>query len=439
MKRIIIIIVCICLTLSQAGCGRDSTRSLVQFYYYRTDAAYGVDDGVLVPEVRELTAAQDDLTPALELYLRGPETAGLECPIPAGTRVLSWSRSGDALQLHFDESLAMLTGIELTVAAGCLARTFLEMTGAETLVLTADGALLDGNTAMTLPLSGLALYDDTPDKLHGKATVYYTDAQRRYLIGSSVTVNLNDASEIPGYLLEQLLQPPPGSGLSSPLPGGTQIRSVSVEDGLCTVDFSAEFENRRFYSRSAQLLTLAGVVNTLTELEHIDRVEFSVDGNLLIRYGAVTISEPLVRDTRFVGPVRTALGEIDASLYLVHSPEGGLLEIPVRIRRTTAVTREELLMRALLADTGDNGFSTRIPEGTALNQIIIRDGICHVDLSGEYLASPGDLLWSGRVIAATLCTAEGISGVQITVDGAVPEGMDAALFGVLTPENDWYL
>lgn len=439
MKRILSLVLCIVLCVGSAACGRDNTRSYANFYYYRLDAAYGVDDGVLESEIRELEAVQDDLTPALERYLLGPETDGLKSLIPAGTRLLAWDLSDNVLQLHFDETFAALTGIELTVAAGCLARTFLEMTGAETLLITADGALLDGNAAISLSLSELALYDDTPEKLRNKSAIYYFDVQRRYLIGSKATVELSEPSAAPASVLELLLEPPSGSGLSAPLPSGTRIRSVIVEDGLCTVDLSAEFESRRFYSRRAQLLSLFSVVNTLTELEGIERVEFSVDGDLLIRYGSFTISEPLVRDTRFIGPVRTALGEIDASLYLCHGPEGGLLEIPVRIRGTNAVSREELLLNALLEDTGANDISSRIPVGTVLNQVSIHGGICHVDLSDAYLTSPGDLYWSGRAIAATLCTIEGVTGVQITVNGAIPEDLDPELFGILTPENDWFL
>lgn len=439
MKRFLILILCMALCLSQTACASDNSRTYMDFYYYRMDSAYGVDDGVLISEVRDMAAKQDDLTAAMELYLEGPETDGLESPFPDDLRLLSWSKSDDVLELHFNEALAALAGIELTVAGACLARTFLTMTDTQTLLLTADGALLNGSTSFSLSEYELMLSDDTPDRLRSKTTVYYFDPQRRYLIGSSVTVDLNDPQSGPAYLLEQLLTPPSGSGLAAPLPSGTRIRAVRVEDGLCTVDLSAEFENRRFYSRRAQLLSLFSIVNTLTELDGIDRVEISVDGDLLIRYGALTISEPLVRDTRFIGPVRTALGETDASVYLCHGSEGGLLEIPVRLRRTNAVTHEELLMKVLLEDEGRNGLSSKIPAGTELNHIELRGEICHVDLSAAYLSAPADLPWSGRVIAATLCSSEGISGVRITVDGAIPEGFDSGLFGLLVPEKDWYL
>ena len=108
-------------------------------------------------------------------------------------------------------------------------------------------------------------------------------------------------------LLEQMCLQPQDPTLQSPLPEGTQILSAVNEDGICTVDLSREFINRRFYSPSAQLLSIFSMVNTLTALPEIDRVEFTVEGELLLRVGSVSIPGPLARDDRFLGPVRTGL------------------------------------------------------------------------------------------------------------------------------------
>ena len=95
-------------------------------------------------------------------------------------------------------------------------------------------------------------------------------------------------------------------------------------------------------------------------------------------------------------------------------------------------------MRLLLKDTSVNDLQTRIPAGTQLNSIRVERRICHVDLSEEFL-DHADPTWAIRVITASLCTLDGISAVRITVNGAVPEGYDPNLFGVLTPKDAWFL
>lgn len=439
MKRLFALTLCLSMAVCLLACEQQELRSPATFYYHRSETIFSGSDGVFAPEQRELAGIGEDLGAILALYCEGPVSSALENPLPPGASVQSFTLEDGVLTLHFDSSLAELGGIDLTVAAGCLARTFLELTEADTLVLTAGGALLNGQTAMRLSLADLELRDSSLDQFQKDFTVYYTDLSRRYLIGQEISVNPAVQEELPFQLLELLLTPPSSSGLRSALPEGTRVLSAAVEDGLCTVDLSPEFENRRFYSHTGQLLSLMSVVNTLTALPQIDRVEFTIEGNLLIRYGSLSIAEPLVRDERCIGPVRTGLGERDATLYLAHGEEGRLLPMAVRLRQTGALSRAELIVRHLLSDPGTNAIRTCIPEQTRLNSITLSDGICYVDLSEEYLDAPKDLLWSGRVIAASLCTLEEIEQVQLLVNGAVPAEFDSAWFGPLTPNVDWYL
>ncbi len=437
MKRLLCLI--LALSLALCGCSEPEFQTPGTFYYHRTETAYQGSEGVIAPEVRELAGMTDDLQAILELYCAGPLDQSLKNPLPPGTVLKTHTLYDHVLTLRFNETLAELSGIELTVAAGCLARTFLPLTGAEVLILTADGALLCGNTSLQLTLEDLSLRDDSLDLLHNEYPVYYASSDRRYLIQQTVTARHTSPEALTMHLLEQLLTPPHDSGLRSALPEGTRFLSVTLADGLCTVDVSAEFDNRRFYAMSAQCLSLLSVVNTLTALEEVDRVEFTVEGDLLVRYGSLSITAPLVRDERCIGPVRTGLGEQEAVLYLVHGNEGLLVGIPARLRPTASTAMPELVVRALLSDPGTNGIRSCIPAGTKLLSLKLESGLCVVDLSGEYLNQPEQLRSSGRVLAASLCALDGIKGVRILVNGSVPDGFDADLFGILAPQDDWFL
>lgn len=437
MKRVITLI--LCLSVFLCACTTQQFREPGTFYYHRSDIGYRGSEGVVAPEQRELSGISNDLDAIVELYCAGPQDPSLESPLPSGTSLLSSRLDDHVLTLHFNEILSQLTGAELTIAAGCLAKTFLPLTGAEELILTADGTLLGGNTSLTVKLEDMSLRDDSLDLLHTEYPVYYASMDRRHLILETVTIRHASPEELTMQLLEQLLTPPAGTTLRSALPAGTRFLSVSVVNGLCTVDVSREFESRRFYAMSAQCLSLLSVVNTLTALEEIDRVEFTVEGDLLIRYGSLSITAPLVRDERCVGPVRTGLGELEGILYLVHGNRGMLVAIPAKLRPTPSTNMPELVVQQLLRDPGTNGIRSCISPDTRLLSTRFEEGICYVDLSAEYLDQPDQLRWSGRVIAATLCELDGIKGVQILVNGSVPSGFDAEWFGVLVPQDHWFL
>lgn len=439
MKSKIALILCLSMVLGLWGCQPSRLRTPGTFYYLRTQTAYSGSDGVFAPEQRELDGIYQDPMAMLELYCRGPITTGLENPLPAGASVLSCTVDNGTLTLNFTSQLAQLDGIELTAAAGCLAHTFLKLTNAQTLILKADGALLGGQTSMTISLDDLELQDHSLERYFRDFTVYYTDQNRRYLIGQEIPLDFSEPESIPMQLLELLATPPADSSLSSPLPLGTRVEGVSVADGLCTVELSEEFANRRFYALSSQIISLMSVVNTLTALPEIQRVEFVCDGSLLLRYGSLSIPDPLVRDERCIGPVRTALSEQDVTLYLAHGDEGRLIPVPTRLRQTGIVSMAELIVRYLLRDPGTNGIGTRIPVGTQLNAVTVSEGICYVDLSAQYLNSPENLRWAGRVIAASLCPLPDVEQVQILIDGDFPEDFERSWFGPLRPSSDWFL
>lgn len=437
MKRFLAVILSLLLSLPLAACRTDPAQSGTRFYYQRTETSF--DDSIFAPEARDLSALNGDLTAMLELYCAGPLAEGLKNPLPPGTAVRSHSVTQDTLTLNFDQGLAQLEGIDLTIAAGCLARTFLPLTGVRKLLLTADGALLNSQSALELTLAELELRDNSLNLLHQNVTVYYTDREQRYLIGQEVSVAPSAPERLPLTLLELLLTPPADSGLHSALPEGTRFLSAVITEGLCTVEVSAEFETGRFDSNTARLLALMCVANTLTELDNINRVEFLVDGKLLIRHGSISITEPLRRDERCIGPVRTGLGEQDVTLYLAHGPQSRLLAMPVRLEQTGAVSDAELVVRHLLRVSSVNGIGTGIHPQTKLLSVTVSDGTCVVDLSEEYLRQPESLMASGRVIAASLCTLAEIERVRILVNGTVPAELDSELFGILVPNSDWFL
>lgn len=439
MKRIISLLLCLCLTLPLFGCQTQQPDCPGTFYYRRTEAAYEGTEGIIAPEIRELSGIQNDLNALLKLYCGGPVTDGLENPLPMDASVTRWELADGELHLCFTESLAQLSGVDLTVAAGCLARTFLPLSGAETLVLTAENSLLHGETALRICESELRLRDSTSDRLLKEFTVYYASPDKRYLIAHQVHVQPVSEEELPLQLLELLRTPPRDSNLRNPLPSGTQILSATIADGLCTVDLSEQFIARRAFTIGGRCLSLLSIVNTLTGLASIERVEFTVEGELLIDYGSLSISGPLVRDERCIGPVRTGLGEQDATAYLCHGSENLLVPIPIRLPQNGTASAEELLIRALLTDSGANGIITHIPADTALNFVTTSDGLCHVDLSAGFVSDPDNLPCAIRVLTASLCALDGVEQVKITVDGAIPDGFDAEMFGTLSPESDWYL
>ena len=74
---------------------------------------------------------------------------------------------------------------------------------------------------------------------------------------------------------------PQEEGLLSCLPESGQVRSATVQDGICTVDLSAEFVSGLSPDRTQTRLAVYALVNTLGGLETVDGVRLLVEGQAI--------------------------------------------------------------------------------------------------------------------------------------------------------------
>lgn len=438
MKKLISLLLSAMMVVTLCACESSYPEQNGKFYYRRIQPAYGSADGIISPEIRTFSIVGSDLSEVMESYFSGPESRGLESPFPRNTRVNNWEIQDNTLALTLNDPFAALSGVDLTVACSCIARTFLDILPIEEVTISVTDKTLNGQEQISLGPKDMNFIDDGLEQLRTTYKVYYVDRRLRYLIGIDTAVSLADQEDIIRFLIQNLMTIPYNSELFSPIPHGTKLLDVSVKGGVCTLNFSSEFESNAWQKSEARRLTLLSIVNTLTQINSIDQVEFCIEGNLLVQYGSLNISAPFVREERAIGPVRTGVNEFDATLYISNGSAEYLTGIPTKIRKTAGIQEEELILKALLRYPSINGFYTTIPAATTINSISTDRGICYIDLSKDFLINPDTLELSVHAIVASVCTVKGIHGVQISVNGKTPSGFDSELFGVLSPQLDWF-
>ena len=84
--------------------------------------------------------------------------------------------------------------------------------------------------------------------------------------------------------MEQLIAGPESKDLFPTVPPETKIRDVKVVDGICYVDLSMEFVTKHGGGSSGEAFTIYSIVNSLTELSNINKVQFLIEGEKLDEY-----------------------------------------------------------------------------------------------------------------------------------------------------------
>jgi germination protein M len=89
----------------------------------------------------------------------------------------------------------------------------------------------------------------------------------------------------------------------APLPKGVAVRSVRLKGDTVTVDFNSQFDDSRFWGGSEHsYLAVQAIVNSLTEVKGVSRVQLLVEGKAVETIvGHVELSGPLERDDTVIG------------------------------------------------------------------------------------------------------------------------------------------
>lgn len=106
-------------------------------------------------------------------------------------------------------------------------------------------------------------------------------------------IELNDIILEKALILE-LLNGPSIEGLSSPIPESANLLDVQLSEATVFIDFESQGMNGGSLQES---LTIEHILKTLFELEHIEKVQFLIDGEVRESLmGHLLIDEPFTRE-----------------------------------------------------------------------------------------------------------------------------------------------
>lgn len=272
-------------------------------------------------------------------------------------------------------------------------------------------------------------------------TVYLLDYQGRYLVPYVLSVDRVEG--IAKEVLARLVDTPEnasalaGTEFQLPLPSGTEVIGMTVRDGLAVVDFSQDF--LQFADAGRERLAVDSVLYTLTEFSTIDRVELRVQGRPIEQLpSGQPLPTSISRADRDLN-LEVAPGVTDVSqgtkvrLYFSGcSPNGGLIYfVPVtRVIPTVSDPMTAAVLELIRGPLSGSDLSADVPASAELHGVRLSGTTASVDFSSGLTGYGGGTTAEQAMLGAlilTLTEVPGVSNVQVTVEGQVPnlpEGSD---------------
>lgn len=237
-------------------------------------------------EYRPVSVEEAGVEGLMALLLAGPEDAKLYDPFPEGTGLKSWRQEEDLVFLDLSEAYGGLSGVDLSLADGCIVLTLCQLPGVERVYLTVEGRLRPFRDQV-LSREDLLLSNGNGSERQAELRLWFPRGEGLAAEERMVTLAPGDREDIAALLA--LLAGPESGELEGICPEGTTLLSLSCREGCYTVDLSRswleepEEDPRRLWA----------VVDTLAELEPGCTVLFQVEGQALEAYGGLDLTRAL--------------------------------------------------------------------------------------------------------------------------------------------------
>ncbi len=132
-------------------------------------------------------------------------------------------------------------------------------------------------------------------------TLYFAEEGAAGLTAEQREVEIENLEELPSMVVEELIVGPKNNNLYPTIPSETQLLSLVVEDGTAMVDFSQDIISKHWGGSAGETMTIMSLVDSLTELSEIDRVQILVEGEKIDSLlGHWDTSQPLERDESII-------------------------------------------------------------------------------------------------------------------------------------------
>ena len=259
-----------------------SGEEKVEFYYM-------MSDGKMKPIEREIKGETQDeiLENVLRSLKEGPKTDGASITVPPEAEIRSVKMDGDTAIVDFSAEYLHLNNIQEVICRSSLVWTLTSLDFVENVKVQVAGKPLYNYAGIEYGLMNrqnilidAEISADTTE--YAILKLYFANAEGTDLVVEErlVEISANQARE--KTILELLIVGPMETGNQKTIPAETRIKDITTtSDGTCYVNLSQDFVTRQNRTEASELLTVYSIVNSLCELDHIDKVQFLFEGEKL--------------------------------------------------------------------------------------------------------------------------------------------------------------
>ncbi|MDO5397847.1 MAG: GerMN domain-containing protein [bacterium] len=255
-------------------------------------------------EIREIKYSDANRLPenVIIQLMNGPEDKKHKRLISRDTKLLHMINENGRISVDLSSEFLNDNSAKNMQAVYSIVKSLCSINGIMSVRVTVRGEEIpttDGKTVGYLTASDINLSTDLNTSETNRISLYFTKKDSGKLYKTSRTVRVADQQPIEYYIVSGLIKGPSEKEYESVVDKGTELISVDTEEDICFVNLSSSFVDKNS-GEKAQLAVYA-IVNSLTELNNINRVQFLIDGKKVHKFGNMDIFGIYQRNNEIIG------------------------------------------------------------------------------------------------------------------------------------------
>lgn len=245
--------------------------------------------------------------------------------------------------------------------------------------------------------------------------VYYINSKTEGLVAEPYQLKETVLNMQIKELLEEVRRKPDNAVYKSVLPEKSAISYAINKQGNLIINYDESFNQLTDISK---IVSSAAVVKTLSQLDGVDDIQFSVNGQPMKNSNGDVIV-PLSSDD-FIDNTETNMS-YKIKLYFANKEGNALIEEVSDINYSGTASIEEQVVQRLIDGPKNEELFPTIPKGTKLLNISKADGICTVNFNEKFLDKIPNVKEEIAIysVVNTLVELVDVNKVQFTINGAI--------------------
>ena len=239
----------------------------------------------------------------MEKLIEGPTAPEMSRTVRAGTKLLSVTTDKALAKVDLSREFYHEQSIYDILSVAAIVKSLCSVQGIDQVLITIEGQPLlaaDGTEQGVLKESDVVFDADALMQDEANIKLYFSDVNAEYLVSEIHRIKVRRGESLEKRVMQALIDGPKNAQNVLTVPPETKIRSIETKDSVCYVNLSSDFISKNQMGLTAERLTIFSIVNSLTELSGIDKVQFLIEGEKKDLYQHMAFNEPITRDVSMI-------------------------------------------------------------------------------------------------------------------------------------------